>query len=196
MLLAALVVAGAVFRHQEDLVAAPAGGERFAHHLLAAAVVIIPRVVEERHPVVDRLVHDRDGLRLGDRADVPPAESDDRYFLARLAQRPLGHSVRTAFLARKDREIRRGQRQRGCGRLEKLPPIGFDHGGHLCELSGKDVDEHSQTASGKPRRNSACSVSDGKRFHHRKQTARDQGPCRFASSSSSSSSPPRAAQAG
>ena len=55
------VVALAVLRHEKDLVAA-AVGERASHDFFGAAVVIVPAVVEEREPFIDRGVHDADCL--------------------------------------------------------------------------------------------------------------------------------------
>ena len=54
--------------------------QRLAHDDLAAAVVVVPGVVEEGQAFVDGCVHDSDslGLVLGGRgADVPTAEAEN-----------------------------------------------------------------------------------------------------------------------
>jgi len=76
MLPGPLGVAGAVLGHEEDLLAFAVGLEGLAHDGLAAAVVVVPGVVEEVDAVVDGGVHDLDGFLLVlDGADVPAAQA-------------------------------------------------------------------------------------------------------------------------
>ncbi len=91
----AVMVAVADLGHQEDALAPPVHGQRPSHQLLGAAVVVVPRVVEERDAFVEGRVHEADGLEVvRDRADVPAAQAEDRDALSRSSERPRGQAGR------------------------------------------------------------------------------------------------------
>jgi len=91
--------------HQEHAVATIL--DRLPHPHLALAVVILPRVVEERDAGIDRGVHDLDGFAFGaDLADVVPAERQRRDELVVTSESPPwdfagAHDV-TTFLPTKN----------------------------------------------------------------------------------------------
>jgi hypothetical protein len=93
VLAGALGVAGTVLGHEEDFLALAVHRQGLAHDGLAAAVVIIPGVIEEGHALVDGSVHDLDRFLLVlDAADVPAAQAEDGDLDAGLAQRPRRQS--------------------------------------------------------------------------------------------------------
>ncbi len=117
------VVALAVLRHQEYLVAAAVHAQRLAHHLFGVAVVIIPSVVEEVDALVHGRVHDADGFALVlHRSDMPAAQTYDRDALPGLAEYASGNPGRGRATGLGDYLFR----QRGRGRR---------HGGIFHELS-------------------------------------------------------------
>src|SRR5690606_15469362 len=78
---------------EEDLLAPLAKDE--AHAPLRFALVVLPRVVEERDALIDRAMHDPHRLvRLGLRtADVAATETKDRHLFAIAAEGPSGNSA-------------------------------------------------------------------------------------------------------
>src|SRR5690606_29422778 len=87
----AVAVARADLRHEEDLLAPLAKDE--AHAPLRFALVVLPRVVEERDALIDRAMHDPHRLvRLELRtADVAATETKDRHLFAIAAEGPSGN---------------------------------------------------------------------------------------------------------
>src|SRR5262249_39728408 len=81
---------------------------RLAHDLLAAPIVVIPGVVEERDTLVNRRVHDALGFGVtdGGLTDVPAAQADDGDVHAGLAQRPRGDWHETLVKSQKDKSGR------------------------------------------------------------------------------------------
>src|SRR5262249_43426146 len=78
--------------HEEDPVAPVAQSP--AHPFFAATTVVLPGVVEEPDPRIDRFVNETDRLVRGrDPAEVIAPETDDRDTLARAAERPHGNLV-------------------------------------------------------------------------------------------------------
>jgi glyoxylase-like metal-dependent hydrolase (beta-lactamase superfamily II) len=109
-------------RHQERLLAT--AGEGLAHSLFAHAVVVVPRVVEERDARVDGLVHQADGVGVGLRHDhVPAAHAENRHAHAGAAER-TGRNVGG----------------------------GFRHDGHLTPTSGAELQSPLQRFSSARRR--------------------------------------------
>ena len=118
-----LRVAGADLGHQEALLPplAAVGREGLAHDLLAAAVVVVPAVVEERHALVEGGVHDLDGLVLVlDGADVPAAEAEDGDVHAGLAERPRRDALARLLVLRGRGAAERDGGGRGDAGLEEL----------------------------------------------------------------------------
>jgi len=122
MLPGPLGVAGAVLGHEEDLLAFAVGLEGLAHDGLAAAVVVVPGVVEEVDAVVDGGVHDLDGFLLVlDGADVPAAQAEDGDADAGLAERPGGEALAVGRVANAgDAEGSAGRQ----GRVHEFAPVG------------------------------------------------------------------------
>jgi hypothetical protein len=78
-------------RHQEDLfpVSVP---ERLAQDHFALSAVVVPAVIYERNPVVDRGAHDADTIVLvGGRAYVGAFQPDGRNLDTRLAECAIDH---------------------------------------------------------------------------------------------------------
>ena len=72
------VIALAVLGHQENLLALALHGQRIAHPLLRAPVVVIPGVVKEGDPFFDRRMHDPDSFALLlDGSNVPASQAED-----------------------------------------------------------------------------------------------------------------------
>src|SRR6185437_9781325 len=89
-----LGVAAAVLGHEKALFAFVVQSQRLAHDLFAAAVVIIPGIVEKGQPLIESAVHDLDSFLLVlDGANVPTAQGDDRHAHAGLTQRPGRQSL-------------------------------------------------------------------------------------------------------
>src|SRR3954462_4900242 len=82
-------------RHEEPLLAV-ALPKHLAHAALALAAVVVPAVVEERDPAVDRLSYQAEAerFRYGLERQVPPTKADCRNALARPAEPPVDHPVR------------------------------------------------------------------------------------------------------
>ena len=121
----ARVVAFAPLGHQEDLVPPATARQRLAHHLLAAAVVVVPGVVEEGDAFVDGRMHhlDRRGFVLGRReADVPTAEAKHGDVRARAPQRTNRQPDPAAFPGRRKRPADRQHRRPFGGIADELAP--------------------------------------------------------------------------
>jgi hypothetical protein len=86
-------VAGAVLGHQEHVLPPPAVGQRTAHQFLAAAVVVVPGVVEEGEPAVGGPLDETDTLVVGEfrLAAVPAAETQHGHARAGGPERAGGH---------------------------------------------------------------------------------------------------------
>ena len=87
-------VAGAVLRHQKDVLPPRAGFERPAHQLLAAAHVVVPSVVEEGEPFIGRPLDETDCRVVGDfrLREVPTAEAEVGDRRARAPEDACGQS--------------------------------------------------------------------------------------------------------
>jgi hypothetical protein len=95
-----LGVAAAILGHQEAPLPLAVHGKRLTHDLFAAAVVVVPGVIEEGQPLIQGGVHDFDGFVLiCDGADVPAAQGENRHVDAGLAQRPGRHSLGVRVVA-------------------------------------------------------------------------------------------------
>ena len=83
-------VTSADLRHQKQLVAMSADG--LADENLRTSAGVLPRRVDERHPLIDRVLDDAD--RFGGRdaltRDVATADREDRDLLAGISERPFG----------------------------------------------------------------------------------------------------------
>src|SRR5262249_23128019 len=69
--------------------------QRFAHATLARAFPVVPRIVDERDALVDRLADDADREIFVDlrEAEMPAAEPDGRDLLAGAAERAVHRTV-------------------------------------------------------------------------------------------------------
>ncbi len=107
------------FAHQKRL-GAVAVLQRLAHAQFAHAAVVIPAVVQKVDAAIQRRADKADAFGfvvLG--ADVVAAQADGRDFLARAAQRAIGHFIfRLRAAGRRDAH---GHARRG-GQLDKFTP--------------------------------------------------------------------------
>jgi len=80
------------FGHEEDL-APVTVAQRFAHPDFTDAVVVVPAVVHEVDPAIDRAAHDSEAQLFIDvfQSQMPPAQTDGRNLLTGAAESPIDH---------------------------------------------------------------------------------------------------------
>src|SRR5438445_3204307 len=97
--------------HQECLLPI-AVAQGVAHALFAAPAVVVPAVVEEVHPVIERTADDPDALLLARKPEVISADPDDRHADSRAAELPhlCARVRRSPVLSSRQVALRRSSR--------------------------------------------------------------------------------------